>query len=78
MVTARELLGGMDDARLGGTWTATRGGRPVMEMPRGAFLRMILLNHHYHHRGQVSVYLRLLDVPLPMIYGPTADENPFG
>jgi uncharacterized damage-inducible protein DinB len=40
-------------------------------------LRAILLNHWYHHRGQLSVYLRLLDVPLPSIYGPSADENPF-
>jgi len=47
-------------------------------MPRIAFLRTILLNHSVHHRGQLSVYLRLLDVPVPSVYGPTADENPFG
>ena len=41
-------------------------------------VRMIMLNHWYHHRGQLSVYLRLLGVPVPSIYGPSADENPFG
>ena len=48
-----------------------------MAIPRAALLRSIMLNHWYHHRGQLSVYLRLLDVPLPSIYGPSADENPF-
>jgi hypothetical protein len=41
------------------------------------WIRAILMNHLYHHRGQLSVYLRLLDVPVPSIYGPSADENPF-
>jgi uncharacterized damage-inducible protein DinB len=53
------------------------GAKEVMSMPRAALLRSIMLNHWYHHRGQLSVYLRLLDVPLPSIYGPSADENPF-
>jgi uncharacterized damage-inducible protein DinB len=52
-------------------------GQEVMAMPRGAVLRAIMLNHWYHHRGQLSVYLRLLGVPVPSIYGPSADENPF-
>ena len=51
--------------------------RSIMEMPRIALVRTILLNHSIHHRGQLSVYLRLLDVPVPSIYGPSADENPF-
>jgi uncharacterized damage-inducible protein DinB len=55
----------------------TSGGRDVMTMPRVAFARAIMLNHLYHHRGQLLVYLRLLDVPVPSVYGPTADENPF-
>jgi uncharacterized damage-inducible protein DinB len=46
-------------------------------MPRAVMLRSLLLNHWYHHRGQLSVYLRLLDVPIPVIYGRSADENPF-
>src|SRR5204862_767529 len=58
----------------GGRWTAT--GK-VMVLPVGALLRSIMLNHWYHHRGQLSVYLRELDVPVPSIYGPSADENPF-
>jgi uncharacterized damage-inducible protein DinB len=46
-------------------------------LPRIGLVRGMLMNHVIHHRGQLSVYLRLLDVPLPPIYGPTADENPF-
>jgi uncharacterized damage-inducible protein DinB len=42
-----------------------------------AFVRAVMLNHWYHHRGQLTVYLRLLDVPVPSVYGPSADENPF-
>jgi uncharacterized damage-inducible protein DinB len=75
--SARATLKSMDDARLVSLWSLTRNGKPLMEMPRIAFLRSILMNHIYHHRGQLSVYLRLLDVPVPSIYGPSADENPF-
>jgi uncharacterized damage-inducible protein DinB len=50
----------------------------VFAMPRAVMLRGFLFNHWYHHRGQLSVYLRLLDVAVPVIYGRTADENPFG
>ncbi len=75
---ATETLGELDDAELAGMWTATKGGRPLMAMPRSAVIRFVLLNHLVHHRGQLSVYLRLLDVPLPSIYGPSADENPWG
>jgi uncharacterized damage-inducible protein DinB len=50
----------------------------ILSIPRVAFIRSILMNHIIHHRGQLSVYLRLLDVPVPSIYGPSADENPFG
>jgi hypothetical protein len=53
------------------------GGNPIMTIPRIGVYRTMLLNHLYHHRGQLSVYLRLLDVPVPSIYGPSADENPF-
>ena len=56
---------------------ATAGGATLMTMPKAALVRAIVLNHWIHHRGQLSVYLRLLDVPLPSIYGPSADENPF-
>ena len=75
--SANQLLAKLDDARLLSTWTATRNGKVILTMPRIAFIRAIMMNHIYHHRGQLSVYLRLLDVPVPSIYGPSADENPF-
>jgi uncharacterized damage-inducible protein DinB len=74
---ARQLLGGMDDAKLMETWRLMSGDKELMAMPRAAVIRMIMLNHWYHHRGQLLVYLRMHDVPLPSVYGPTADENPF-
>lgn len=77
VATAKRLLGGMDDATLNGTWRMKRNGHEVLAMPRVALLRSIMLNHWYHHRGQLSVYLRELGVPIPSIYGPSADENPF-
>ena len=75
---AKRVLGGMDDATLMATWRMMRGDRELFAVPRAAMLRSIMLNHWYHHRGQLTVYLRELGVPLPSIYGPTADENPFG
>jgi uncharacterized damage-inducible protein DinB len=74
---ARAIVQGMDDAALARTWRATSGDRDVMVVPVGVFLRSVMLNHWYHHRGQLSVYLRELGVPVPSIYGPSADENPF-
>ncbi len=72
-----ERLGEFDDAALAKMWAAKKGNRTVTMLPRGAVIRFILLNHLIHHRGQLSVYLRLLDVPLPSMYGPSADENPW-
>ena len=74
---AKELLGGMDNATLQATWRIMQGERELLALPRVAMLRSVMLNHWYHHRGQLSVYLRELDVPIPSIYGPSADENPF-
>src|SRR5262245_10597057 len=74
---AREILGAMDDAALTKMWRVVDGDREVMALPVGAVMRSIMLNHWYHHRGQLSVYLRQLSVPVPSIYGPSADENPF-
>ena len=74
---ARELLGEFDDAKMAEMWRMTVGGREIMAMPRAALARTVMLNHWYHHRGQLLVYLRLHDVPVPSVYGPTADENPF-
>jgi uncharacterized damage-inducible protein DinB len=78
VATAKSILGGMSDADLTELWRLRSNGHEVMAIPRINFLRAIFLNHWYHHRGQLSVYLRLLDVPVPAIYGPSADENPFG
>jgi uncharacterized damage-inducible protein DinB len=75
--SAKETVGKMDDARLTSIWTLTKNGETLMAISRIGFLRSVLLNHVYHHRGQLSVYLRMLDVPVPSIYGPSADENPF-
>ncbi len=73
----RDFLDGLDDARATSTWKATKNGQELMAVPRIAIVRSLMFNHWYHHRGQLSVYLRLLDVPVPSIYGPSADENPF-
>jgi len=74
---AKENLRAIGDAGLGGTFRVVLGDKELMAMPVGAALRFIMLNHWYHHRGQLLVYLRLLDIPVPSVYGPTADENPF-
>ena len=74
---ARQALGGFDDAKMGAMWRLQRGGADIMAMPRVAFVRAIMLNHWYHHRGQLLVYLRMLNQSVPAVYGPTADENPF-
>jgi uncharacterized damage-inducible protein DinB len=74
---AKECLGGMDDEMVLATWRMMLGERELLALPRLAMLRSVMLNHWYHHRGQLSVYLRELDVPVPSIYGPSADENPF-
>ncbi len=74
---AIELLQAHSDERLFTTWRLKRGGQVLFEMPRWAVLRSMVINHIIHHRGQLSVYLRLLNVPLPSVYGPTADEPMF-
>ncbi len=70
-------LAKIDDQRALSLWTMSAGDRVIMQVPRKVFVRTIMMNHVYHHRGQLSVYLRLLDVPVPSIYGPSADVNPF-
>jgi uncharacterized damage-inducible protein DinB len=59
------------------SWGLTFKGKEVFTTLRGGVIRSLMLNHWYHHRGQLSVYLRLLDVPVPVIYGRSADENLF-
>lgn len=77
LAKARQILGGMSDADLAATWRLVDGDREIMAVPVGALLRSIMLNHWYHHRGQLSVYLRQVGAPVPAIYGPSADDNPF-
>jgi uncharacterized damage-inducible protein DinB len=74
---AKANLSATDDAAMMKNWSFHMGGKPIMTVPRIGVYRSILLNHLYHHRGQLTVYLRLLNVPVPSIYGPSADENPF-
>lgn len=74
---AEAYLGGLSESTAMGNWRMISKGKEVFTVPRVAMLRSIMLNHWYHHRGQLSVYLRLLDVPVPVIYGRSADENPF-
>lgn len=74
---AKRVLGSMDDASLAETWRMMQGDHEIFAAPRGAFLRTVMLNHWYHHRGQLTTYLRAVGVAIPSIYGPSADENPF-
>jgi uncharacterized damage-inducible protein DinB len=75
--TAEETFGRMTEQSALGDWRLVFRGKEILRKPRIHVLRTNVLNHLYHHRGQLSVYLRLLDVPVPFVYGPTADENPF-
>jgi uncharacterized damage-inducible protein DinB len=70
---SRTAIQGLADDKLGAPWTLAAGDHVIFTLPRAVVLRTMLMNHIIHHRGQLSVYLRLNDVPLPSIYGPTAD-----
>ena len=72
---AREALAPVSDADMGVDWTLRNGEQVIFTLPRAAVVRSFVINHIIHHRGQLSVYLRLHDVPLPSIYGPTADTK---
>lgn len=78
METAKSVLAGLDDTRAMADWSLTAGGQPILTMTRLDWIRIYMLNHWYHHRGQLSVYLRELNVPVPAIYGPSADESGVG
>ena len=77
MSGARAALVGKTDAELMAPWTLRRGAVEFFTMPKASCWRTFVMNHLIHHRGQLTVYLRQLDVPLPSIYGPSADEQPF-
>ena len=72
---AREQLARTTDPDLMTPWTLKKGGHEIFTLPRVSAIRSFVMNHLIHHRGQLSVYLRLRDVPVPPIYGPTADEQ---
>lgn len=75
---ARKAIAGASDDQLMKPWSLKLDGKDIFTAPRIAVIRGFYMNHSIHHRGQLSVYLRLNDVAVPSIYGPSADENPFG
>jgi uncharacterized damage-inducible protein DinB len=75
VAAARANLSKRTDAELMAPWTLKSGDQEIFTMPRIMAIRSFVMNHSIHHRGQLSVYLRLNNVPLPSIYGPTADEQ---
>jgi uncharacterized damage-inducible protein DinB len=76
IAAVRDLLPKLDDASMKETWRMVAGGREVLAQPRALFLRDVMLSHWYQHRGQFSVYLRLLGAAVPASWGPSADEPP--
>jgi uncharacterized damage-inducible protein DinB len=76
IATVRSELPKFDDTAMNETWRLVANGRDVLAQPRGEFLRDVMLSHWYQHRGQFSVYLRILDVAVPASWGPSADEPP--
>jgi uncharacterized damage-inducible protein DinB len=77
VAAVEKCLQGLTDEQAGASWRLMRKEQEIFCKPRISVMRTIMLNHWYHHRGQLSVYLRLLDIPIPVIYGRSADENPF-
>jgi uncharacterized damage-inducible protein DinB len=75
LAAARASLSGTSDAHLMKPWSLLMGGKTMMTMPRAVVLRNFVLNHNVHHRAQMGVYLRLNDIPVPSVYGPSADEG---
>jgi len=75
--TTRDLIASRSDAEMMETWTLKHGDKVLMSLPKAGVLRSFLMNHLIHHRGQLSVYIRLKNIPVPSIYGPSADEQSF-
>ena len=76
IASVRSELPNYDDRAMTETWRLMMGDRELMAVPRAEFIRNIMLSHWYQHRGQLCVYLRLLEVPVPSTWGPSADEAP--
>lgn len=74
-VSARKAIAGASDEQLMKPWSLLSEGKAIFTLPRAAVLRSFIMNHTIHHRAQLGVYLRLNDVPVPSIYGPSADEG---
>ena len=77
VATLRTALSNSSDESLMKSWSLQAGDKTLMTMPRVAVIRGFCLNHIIHHRAQLGVYLRMNNVPVPSVYGPSADENPF-
>jgi uncharacterized damage-inducible protein DinB len=75
VAAARAAIAATSDEQMRKTWSLLNGGKPMFSMPRIAVLRSMIMNHCIHHRAQLGVYLRLNDIPVPSIYGPSADEG---
>ena len=78
LAAAKAALTGTNDEHLLKPWSLKMGGKTILTMPRVAVLRNFVLNHNIHHRAQLGVYLRLNDIPVPSVYGPSADEGSLG
>ncbi len=76
VAAARAAIAGASDAEFGKTWTLLDNGNKLFSMPKMACIRGWVMNHAIHHRAQLGLYLRLNNLPVPAIYGPSADENP--
>ena len=76
IAAVREVLPTLDDAAMNETWRLMAGEKQILAQPRQQFLRDVMLSHWYQHRGQFAVYLRILNVPVPASWGPSADEPP--
>jgi uncharacterized damage-inducible protein DinB len=74
---ARAAIASVSDEELFKPWTLENNGKKILTLPKIAVLRGFVMNHNIHHRAQLGVYLRLNDIPVPSIYGPSADESPF-
>jgi uncharacterized damage-inducible protein DinB len=78
VAAAKAAIAGTNDDHLMRPWSLKMGGKTILSLPRVAVLRNFVLNHNVHHRAQMGVYLRMNDVPVPSIYGPSADEGSLG
>jgi uncharacterized damage-inducible protein DinB len=77
VAAARDALAGVSDEHLFQPWTLLSGGQTILTLPRIGVIRGFVISHSIHHRAQLGVYLRLNDIPVPSIYGPSADEGGF-